>query len=187
MQNEALELEQKLQQELDLSLSALSSDQLSKLSAVLFPETHTDKVNLCGRMRILKPLTVKWIRKVHAASKPLAEKALKANQEQKVFDIDEPLAECLFTVTGILADAYGWDDVKTKVAEEDILLEEMQDVINRQQELNNTSDFLLSPLRVLLTVMKAAEVATVIDSGRFQKKLSTGVLPQNDSTVLSTT
>ncbi len=178
--------EAKIDKDLELSLDLLTEDEQSRLSKVLFPETHVKEVMLCEKVRSLHPLTVKYSRKLHALAEPLVLEVEKAQKDGTVFQIDEQLSACLFKIILVMCEAYGreWDDVKGRATDEDIHLDELQGAIVAQQNLQGLSDFLLSPLHVLVKIMRAREVAEVLDS-RIFARTSTGPLPASDSGVIS--
>lgn len=167
--------EAKIDKDLELSLGLLTDSEQSRLSKVLFPETLVTEVVLCEKKRSLHALTVKYSRRLHALAEPLVLEVEKSQKDGTVFQIDEQLSKCLFDIIAVMCDAYGheWDDVKGRAIDEDIHLDELQGAIVAQQNLQGLSDFLLSPLHVIVKIMRAREVAEILDSRVFART-STG-------------
>jgi hypothetical protein len=157
MEIEADSFEDALDQVLSLE-SHLTSEQRSQLSKVLFPDTHTDKVKLLGKERTLRPLTIKFSRRIHEALLPFNDKARKASEDETVFRLDGDIVEALYSAARILSEYYGWEDVPKAVAEEDVMIDELQLLVNVQQRLQGDNDFLLAPLRVLIKLMQTREI-----------------------------
>jgi len=158
---EAPSLEEAVQVLLETEIGSLSDAQKNLLSQALFPETHTADVVVLGTKRELRPLTIKWSRKLHVLMQPFNQKATQAAESESVFSVDGDLLEALGKVATLLAEHYGWEDVKTAVDEEDIHIEDLQALAVRQEKLQGDNDFLLAPLRVAIKIMQAREVMTI--------------------------
>jgi len=141
--------------------SSLTPEQREMLSKVLFPDTDTKHVMLCGKRRELVPLPVKVCRKLHAQFKPFNDAARAAAESSGVFSVDEDLLLALFEAGKTLAEHYKWPDVEKQIDDEDIHISELQALVNVQQRLQGDNDFLLGPLRVAVKVMQAREVVEV--------------------------
>lgn len=138
--------------------ASLTEEQRSQLSKVLFPDTHTDEVDFAGAQRTLRPLTIKFSRRLDSALLPFHEKVRKAAEAEIPFQVDQDIVDALYIAVGILSEFYGWSDVLKKIAEEDVLLEELQILVVQQQHLQGDNDFLLGPLRVLIKFMQTLEI-----------------------------
>ena len=138
--------------------ASLTAEQRSQLSKVLFPDTHTSTVDFAGAQRILRPLTIKFTRRLDSALLPFHEKVRKAAESEIPFQVDQDIVDALYIAVGILAEFYGWTDVPKKITEEDVLLEELQILVVQQQHLQGDNDFLLGPLRVLIKFMQTREI-----------------------------
>lgn len=146
----------------DASLSSLSFDERESLSKALFPETHTERITLLGKERLLRPLPIKFSRKIHALTKPLIDKfgGNGAMPEAEVGQYDETIYSNLREVAKTVAEFYGesWNDVVAAVNDEMISLVELEQIALEQVHLNSVNDFLLRPLRVLMRFLQATEI-----------------------------
>lgn len=143
------------------AFTPLTPEQKEQLNKVLFPDTHTDKVKVLGEVRTLTPLPVKITRKLNTVAKPLAKKIEDSSKVRENVDIDEDLLEVLSESVLLLADYYKWDDVKKEVKEEGLRITELEEVLFTQLHLNENNDFLLSPLRSILSVLRITEIVRV--------------------------
>lgn len=125
---------------------------------VLFPATHNKTVEFLGEERTLRPLTAKWAKQLHAALLPFQKIVEAAQRGEDVVDIDDDLFNGLVKGGALVAEFYGWESAQKKIAEHDFLVSELQELLMTQAQLNGENDFLLSPLRSLLTVMQIAGV-----------------------------
>lgn len=180
---EAASFEEALNQALAIE-DSLTDDQRRNLSKVLFPETHVAEVEFAGETRKLRPLTVKYSRRMHEMILPFSEKAREAAISEKPYDIDPDTLKALYDMAEILAEFYGWADVPAKVKEEDVLLSELQSLAINQQELQGENDFLLAPLRIVIKLMRTREILStrVLASS---KSLSSTPVSSTDGTVPS--
>jgi hypothetical protein len=165
---------------------ALTDDQRDNLSKVLFPDTHTEKITVGGKERTLRPLTVKFARRVHTAVLPFTKKAEEASQSEAAFTLDDDTVSILYDAAKILSEYYGWDDIPKLIEEEDILLGDLQSLVVQQQALQGENDFLLVPLRLLIKLMRVREILSQLAltsraSGRStsdsQPSLTDGTVP----------
>jgi hypothetical protein len=153
-----------LDNEAETSSQSLTEDQQRMLSKVLFPETHQEKVMLCGKERALHVLPLKWDRKLHAATIPFATAAEDEENRGKVIaDLDKLLDQAMHDAVAVLCEAYGkdWYDVKQALEDEELLVSEMQAVAVAQQGLQGQNNFFLMPLRTVVRVMRAREIFEV--------------------------
>jgi hypothetical protein len=157
---EAGSFEEALNQALEIE-NALDPDQRKNLSKVLFPDTHVAELLFAGEQRKLRPLTVKFSRRMHEALIPFSEKAKEAAISETPYDVDPDMLKALYDMANILAEYYGWEDVPGKVATEDVLLSELQSLAVNQQELQGENDFLLSPLRIVIKLMQTREILSL--------------------------
>lgn len=148
-----------LEQEVRAQVGTLTAEQQEQLSKALFPDTHTDKVTLCGKERTLRPLTIKCAKQISVLLSEF-QKTVEGSQGSGV-TIDVDLLDYVMGCSKILADYYGWEDVLEKIDEEDLLLSELQALVVHQMHLQEMNDFLLVPLRVLVNVMQEAEIAVI--------------------------
>lgn len=172
-EDETLDFEGQLDELLNLDVANLSEEQQSLLSQVLFPDTHTNKVVFAGSERELRPMTVKWSRKVHATLKPFNQKAAAAAQSEELYSLDDDLTEALYGMARHLSEYYQWEDVPAKIDEEDILLEDLQRLAVEQQFLQGENDFLLAPLRAAIKLMQTREILLVKMKTGSQRSSST--------------
>lgn len=140
-------------------LDSLTDEQKQQLSKALFPSTDTRKVTLLGEERELRPLTIKFERQLNVTLQAFQDKVKEGEDPTKVVDID--LLETVLDASKILATFYGWDDVKGKIEEEDVHMEELQALLVIQSQLQESNSFLLMPLRILVVVMQQAEIEMI--------------------------
>lgn len=148
----ALTAERQMRERFD----ALSDDQQKALSKALFPQTHTGKVTVLGKERTLRPLTIKYARQLNAHLQAFQDKVSEGADEEKVVDLD--LLDTVLSACTVIAQFYGWEDVLKAVEEEDCELTEMQGLVVAQTNLQDSNDFLLMGLRLLVVVMQQAEI-----------------------------
>lgn len=149
--------------------STLSEDEQEKLSKVLFPDTHTNVVNILGKPRELRPLPVKQAQRLKALVSPVTkqiEKAMQASEKDSTvdYDADEPIQEVLSRTVNFLADYYGWEDVREALKGDGLPMSEYQGLVVSQVQINGANDFLLAPLRTVVRLMQLTEMLAV----RFQ-------------------
>ncbi len=145
----------------DTSLASLSFDERESLSKALFPETHTERITLLGKERLLRPLPIKFSRKVYTLTKPLIDKFGGATiSEGEVGQQDETIYKNLCEVVKTVAEFYGesWNDVVLAINDEMVSLVELEQVALEQVHLNSVNDFLLRPLRVLIRFLQVTEI-----------------------------
>lgn len=139
----------------------LDASQRENLSKALFPETHTDKIRLLDKGRTLTPLPIKTAKRLHKALYAVAELIQKATDELASIALDEGLLDGIINSSMIIADHYGWEDVKDAIEKEEVSMTELQELLQRQQALQAANDFLLTPLRITVATMQLAEIGTV--------------------------
>lgn len=146
---------------------ALSEEEQEQLSKALFPDTHTDEVEVLGVERTLRPLPVKYARKVHSLLHPISTAVEEAGTEKKSkkkgTDLDTQLLDGCLKAAKVLCDFYGeeWADLKEALATEEIQFDEVQALLVQQAALQKANDFLLTPLRIVVGTMRFAEVAAI--------------------------
>ncbi len=148
-------IEHKMRERLD----ALTEEQQEQLSKALFPETHTAKVTLCDKERMLRPLPVKFSRQINVKLSQFQKLVAEGQSDTKVVDID--LLDTMLETCTVLATFYEWEDVLEKIVEEEIYMPELQELLVQQTYLQDTNDFLLMPLRILVVVMQQAEIEMI--------------------------
>lgn len=161
------EVETQIQAHLGQELSKLSEDQ--KLSLVLFPETHTNEVTIAGIKITLRPLPIKYTKMIFSALDPHTTgfKSLFVKPDKPPAatvdkpDLNNEAIVALQKAGCLLADYYELPELKTKIQDEDVSLSDLENVLNEQQFINGTNDFLLSPLRLILTFLRLLEVTQV--------------------------
>ena len=160
--------------------AALNSEQEAQLSKVLFPDTHTDKVELLGKSRQLRPLPVKYSRALNVCLQEFYLRVEKGLSEPGTTDVD--LLDQLLSVVDQLSEFYGWDDVKEELKElEKITTGDLQRVVVNQAALQEANDFLLMPLRVLIGMMRHVEIEMAL-----YRNISFGQDSSNTTTAPST-
>lgn len=154
------EMDEQVEEMVTKARGGLTPEQEAQLSKVLFPDTHTGTVEFCGADRTLRPLTVKWAKKMAAILQPISQALNEASLSTGVKDAELELADALVSVGKLLAEFYGWEEeVVAKLEEEEVDLAELQALVVEQGALTRASDFLLIPLRVVVGTMRLAEVA----------------------------
>ena len=138
--------------------SELSPEEKAGLSSVLFPDEHITHVFVLGARRELRPLTIKWARKLRAVMQPYAKKLDEATKKVEVVDIDMDLLDGLKDACRVLGEHYGWEDIIKAVEEDDLTMTEIQSIVAAQVKLQGENDFLFIPLRVAVMVMQAVEI-----------------------------
>ncbi len=146
---------------LNTSNDALTEKQQALLSKALFPDTHTAKVTLVGVERTLRPLTIKFARRVCDDLKDLHTKVVDATAGSPTIKVTEDMLAGFIKVAKILCEFYGWTDVLAKVEEEDIDNNDLMALAMTQNMVQGTNDFLLMPLRLLLKVAQLHEILSV--------------------------
>jgi len=145
----------------------LAEDERAALSKVLFPDTDVREIVILDKPRKLRPLPIKWSKQIHALVKPFQDQVGRAIQDQIAKKADaedvneEHILKVLFDIADVLVTYYQWEDVKAALEEEEITLGEVQDLVVRQTTLQADNDFLLTGLRMLVTLMRQAEIRSV--------------------------
>ncbi len=137
----------------------LTEEQRKMLSKALFPESHTDKVSLLKKERFITPLPIKISRKISTLLSDFQAKVEGAEVSTNAVDLD--LLTYLLEISKTLAEFYKWEDVLEALQTEDLTVTELQHLIVQQLNLQETNDFLLIPLRVLVGIMQQAEIEMV--------------------------
>lgn len=151
----------------------LTEEERAKLSRVLFPDTDTAEVVVLGKTRELRPLPIKPATRLKKAIAPYVAEIQK-NYEQAErgedvdYDAEQTICDSLEKSAAVLADYYGWQDVKDALATDGLPLVDLQTLAVTQSEVNGTNDFLLGNLRTVVQWMRVAEMMTV----RFQSTLT---------------
>lgn len=156
--------EDKVEQAVKDALTGMKPDEQSELSKVLFPETHTAKVTLCGKEREVFPLPLKYARKVNDVLLPVAEKIQASTMSEATQHVTEDIISGLSTVVICVAEFRGWEDVRKAAEDEMIPLSEMQALAVEQVHVQGANDFLLGVLRIVIRVMQIQEIVQI----RFQ-------------------
>lgn len=151
---------------------ALSKDEQASLSKVLFPDTHTETVEVLGVKRKLRPLPLKNTRVLNEILLPIAKKINSGNLQKQVTDVTEDVLSVLTETAQSLAQYYKWEDVLAALKEEELSLTELQAIAVMQQRLNGANDFLLAPLRVVVRQMQIQEVTVVKFNSMFSSRVS---------------
>lgn len=153
------------------ALLQVEEDDYSKLSKALFPDSHTDTVELLGLKRTLRPLPVKYAKQLFELFFPFTkalDESTKGTPQESTMSLDGPILTAMFKQAEILAKYYKWDDVLKAAQEEELTLTELQSLSSVQSELNRSNDFLLGPLRIAIRLMQIAEIMNL----KFQSTLS---------------
>jgi hypothetical protein len=157
----ATPLEDQLNSATRETLGGLTSEERAGLSKALFPETHTQEITLLGKPRVLRPLTIKYAKMLHAQLQPLAKELAGAMQGGAIEVVDDQVISHVMKAAGTIAEFYSWDDVIGAINDEDIDITQLQTLVVQQARLNGENDFLLGPLRVVILVMQMHELITV--------------------------
>lgn len=142
------------------------NNQEAILSKALFPDTHIIDFEIDGKKRKLRPVPIKTSKELWNALKPFSEQYSKAIRDRDtIFQIDMLAVDSLKTACVILCSFYeqkepgeGWAELKKQVEDDLIAIGELQQFAIFQERLNGTNDFLLSPLRTLITCQRTAEL-----------------------------
>lgn len=151
--------ESDLSKMVEVTFASLPQDEKEQLSKVLFPETHTNVVTVLGKDREMFPTPIRVSRKLRAVLDPLQEKIQNADTSPGSVDLDEEVLKVLFDVAKVLAAHYGWADVTEAADKEDLTQQDLEALAYTQQALNEANDFLLQPLRVVVRMLQARELA----------------------------
>lgn len=144
-----------------MEADGLTEEQELLLSKALFPETHTNTITILGKARELRPLTIKYARRVNEGLKKLQETVTTAVEKNAQVKADQDMMESFIHVVLILCEYYGWTDIRDKVESEDIETNDLMLICMTQQNVQGTNDFLLMPLRLLLKVAQLHEILAV--------------------------
>lgn len=142
-------------------LGELTPEQMDQLSKALFPDTHTDKVEILGIERVLKPVPLKYSREINARLQAFNDNLKAAQGGAEVNVSEDQLANDLVGCATILAKRYGFEDIVTGLAEEELTVDEVQAFVVTQVNLQQKNDFLLTPLRFLVGLLQRREIAMV--------------------------
>lgn len=173
-------IEDQLESDLTKSLEGLSEE--TKLSKVLFPDTHTTSVTILGKKRVLKPVPLKVSQQLRTALVELTDRLQAAFAETKtVKPVDDDMVTGMKTACLIISEYYGWADIIEALEQDNLTVSELQSIVALQSQLNGANDFLLTGLRVAVRVMQLGELW----NHRFHSMLT---MPQssNIGTVAST-
>jgi hypothetical protein len=140
---------------------SLNTEERERLSKALFPDTHTETIEVLGIERELRPLPIKWARKLHSITSPVAVKIQNSINSKKQQEFDVQLLDASMKAATMLAQFYGWEDVEEALKEEEILMDDVQILLVEQATLQRANDFLLNPLRVVLGGRRLAEVGMI--------------------------
>jgi hypothetical protein len=138
----------------------LSPEDQKNLSKALFPDIDTVSVSILGKERLLRPLPLKYSKIINSIVSPIVEDMEKDNKSdgpKKSYDLT--LVNALKQVMKILSKFYGWGIEADLEDEENLTIAELQAVASLQVRLNGTNDFLLVPLRSIVTTMQLYEMA----------------------------
>jgi hypothetical protein len=153
--------------------SSLTPEEQGMLSRVLFPDNDTKDVALLGKLRELRPLPVKVAQKIKALLAPSVTD-LQADQEATEKDAtheskaEEIILRSLERTATVLAEYYGWEDVKAALSGDGLSLTDLQALAVVQVQVNGSNDFLLASLRTVVKWMQITEKLMI----RFQNMLT---------------
>lgn len=150
----------------------LSPEEQAQLSRCLFPDEDTKDVEVLGVKRELRPLPIKWARKLKASIQPIVADIQKgfdgASNADEDYDAEAPLLDALEKAAQVIVDFYGWEDVKEALKGDGLPLSDYQALAAVQVGVNGSNDFLLVGLRSVVRWMQINEMMTV----RFQNMLT---------------
>lgn len=173
MSDEAVADETALSAQATQLKDTLSAEERDQLSRVLFPETDTTEVEVLGKTRELRPLPVRTAQRLKKTLAPVVTELQRGlasveRDPNTEYDAEEAILRALEKSAEVLADFYGWDDVKAALAKDGLAIAEYQALASVQVQVNGTNDFLLSGLRTVVRWMQIAELMMV----RFQSTLT---------------
>lgn len=163
-------------------LGAAHPDVREMLSKVLFPDELVESVNVLGVNRFLRPLPIKWSKKLYARLQPVTDVVSSLQNDKSVNkDFTLQMVEALEDAVRVLCDYYKWDDVLQAIDAEEILIVDLQNLVVAQRSIQGTSDFTFTPCSLLVGMMQVAEIGTT----NFMKLLS-GQATSNNTNAPST-
>ena len=136
----------------------LTEEESANLSKILFPDEHVTSAMALGERRELKPMPVKWARKVRSCMQPYAKKLEEATKNPGTIDVDLDLLEGICQAVKTMAEFYGWEDILEALKEDSLTTSELQALVTAQVTLQGANDFLFIPLRVAVMIMQAVEI-----------------------------
>lgn len=145
-------------------LFGLSKEDQAGLSKALFPEIDTREVTICGIKRSIRPVPIKYSKRLKELITPIAEKltaALNNPTDATPVHVDDEILAGLTYASTVLAEFYGWADVAKAIADEDITTAELQALCAAQLSLQESNDFLLGPLRIVMLIQQQHEVGMI--------------------------
>lgn len=128
---------------------------------VLFPDSHGVKARICGKERELKPLPIKYAKRLSSklqAIFKLSNSQKKEDQQKWAEEADTMIADGL---TGCLVDMAEFYklEISKEAIEAEMSLSEVKAIVAMQAEINDEDDFLLSSLQAILGIISAASLA----------------------------
>ena len=144
-----------------METEGLTEEQEQLLSKALFPDTHVHEIEILGKSRELKPLTIKYARRVNEGLKKLQSNITQSVEAQSTVKVDGDMLDSFIHVVLILCEYYGWVDIRERIESEDIDTNDLMLICMTQQNVQGTNDFLLMPLRLLLKVAQLHELLAI--------------------------
>lgn len=155
------DIDESVQEAVALAEAALTDEQREQLSKALFPDSDTTSVTVYGKTRELTPLPLKYSRQINSKLTAFNTALKKAQAGGDAEVTEEQLADGLVSVAKIIATKNDWSDLQEALEEEEVLMDEIQALVVCQTEVQQRNDFLLTPLRVLVTLLRKREILTV--------------------------
>jgi len=126
---------------------------------VLFHDGGTVTAEFCGESVELKPLPIKWAKKLSRTLQSVVSKfneknKLKAADFQKNADIE--IADSLRDCVVVLGEFYQLETITPDEVESTMSLSEIKAIVMQQAKINEDDDFLLMPLQAIIGVLSAA-------------------------------
>lgn len=151
--------DQALKDKLAQEFVNMDEDEEQQLSKVLFPDTDVTPLVLLDIERELRPLPLKYSKKLFSMLAPFAKKVAGALQAKIDVEINDDITKSLTDTAVLLATYYKWDDVLLAAQEEELSISDLQRLAIEQQRVNGSNDFLLGPLRSVIMIQQVSEIA----------------------------
>ena len=123
---------------------------------VLVPELHTTDVKICGKSVSLRPLPIsyakKWSKKFRDVLK-LSTSPDEVERRKWVEDADELICDAMCECVVMLKDYYEIPAISMEKIQETMTINDVKTVVKAQAKLNEDDDFLLMPLRNILSML----------------------------------
>lgn len=147
----------------------LTDEQISDLSdEVMHPELGGREVKFLNQTFTMVPLPISFSKRISKLIRPVMQKvasvAKLAEKDPEAAVEDNPLDDqavgAMVQAVGIMLQFYRLDHlVPLQKVEDEVTVTSLYDFLMAQMELNGKNDFLLQPLRMLLSIVRASSMA----------------------------